>query len=132
MTDDFKDLPEELQVLYETMQDDLYDGMKDEVVEATRAALDQWRQTPAEILQRGLVTGMDMVGADFRGHSAIYAPVEMTDDRRGILAQTQDATPQILFADLDLEKLRNGRRAYPILDLMNPAVNRQLAEPKEP
>ncbi|MEZ4768453.1 MAG: corrinoid protein [Caldilineales bacterium] len=59
-------LPTELQDLYLTMQDDLYDGLKDEVVAATVAALEEWQQTPGEILARGLVAGMDIVGEDFR------------------------------------------------------------------
>jgi 5-methyltetrahydrofolate--homocysteine methyltransferase len=63
---DFESLPEALQELYIKMQDDLYDGLRDDVVEATTEALEQWGQTPAEILQRGLVAGMDMVGEDFR------------------------------------------------------------------
>jgi 5-methyltetrahydrofolate--homocysteine methyltransferase len=63
---DFDSLPETLQELYIKMQDDLYDGLKNEVVEATNEALAQWGQTPGEILQRGLVAGMDIVGEDFR------------------------------------------------------------------
>jgi 5-methyltetrahydrofolate--homocysteine methyltransferase len=63
---EFDSLPETLQELYIKMQDDLYDGLKDEVVEATNEALAQWGQTPGEILQRGLVAGMDIVGEDFR------------------------------------------------------------------
>ena len=67
MTDNgFDALPAELQELYLTMQDDLYDGLKDEVVAATNVALEDWQQTPGEILARGLVAGMDIVGADFR------------------------------------------------------------------
>jgi corrinoid protein of di/trimethylamine methyltransferase len=64
--DSFDSLPEALQELYIKMQDDLYDGLKDEVVEATVEALEQWGQAPADILQRGLVAGMDIVGEDFR------------------------------------------------------------------
>jgi 5-methyltetrahydrofolate--homocysteine methyltransferase len=63
---DFDSLPEALQDLYIKMQDDLYDGMKDEVVAATVEALEQWGQEPADILQLGLVAGMDIVGEDFR------------------------------------------------------------------
>jgi 5-methyltetrahydrofolate--homocysteine methyltransferase len=63
---DFDSLPEALQELYIKMQDDLYDGMKDEVVAATVEALEQWGQEPADILQLGLVAGMDIVGEDFR------------------------------------------------------------------
>ena len=65
-TESFDSLPETLQELYINMQDDLYDGLKDEVAEATTEALEQWEQTPGQILQRGLVAGMDIVGADFR------------------------------------------------------------------
>ena len=67
----------------------------------------------------------NLVGANSRGHSAIYAPVEMTDDKRGILAQAQDDTAQILLADLDFEKLDAVRRAYPILHLLNPRADSQ-------
>ena len=67
MTDNgFDALPAELQDLYLGMQDDLYDGLRDEVVAATNTALEQWQQTPGEILARGLVAGMDVVGEDFR------------------------------------------------------------------
>lgn len=63
---DFDALPADLQELYHAMQDDLYDGLKDEVVAATHTALEQWHQSPGEILARGLVAGMDVVGEDFR------------------------------------------------------------------
>ncbi|MCS6843721.1 MAG: B12-binding domain-containing protein [Caldilineales bacterium] len=66
MSDEFDALPAELQELYLNMQDDLYDGLKDEVVEGTVRALEEFGQTPAQILQYGLVAGMDIVGADFR------------------------------------------------------------------
>jgi 5-methyltetrahydrofolate--homocysteine methyltransferase len=66
MDQEFENLPEDLQELYEQMQDDLYDGLREEVVEATVEALETWQQTPAQILQRGLVAGMDIVGQDFR------------------------------------------------------------------
>lgn len=60
---DFKDLPDE--ELWLQMQDDLYDGLKDEVAEETREALRRG-YTPTEVLSRGLVAGMDIVGVDFR------------------------------------------------------------------
>ncbi len=62
----FDSLPEALQELYIKMQDDLYDGLKEDVVAATAEALEQWGQAPADILQLGLVAGMDIVGEDFR------------------------------------------------------------------
>lgn len=59
----------------------------------------------------------NLVGEKYRGRSAIYAPAELTDDQRGVLAQTADETPQIVLAELDLEKLETTRRAHPISDL---------------
>jgi corrinoid protein of di/trimethylamine methyltransferase len=51
--------------LWLQMQDDLYEGMKDEVVAETREALGRG-YGPQEVLASGLVAGMDVVGADFR------------------------------------------------------------------
>jgi corrinoid protein of di/trimethylamine methyltransferase len=60
---DFSDLSDD--DLFLQMQDDLYDGLKDEVVAATRVALAR-NYSPQDILDRGLVAGMEIVGADFR------------------------------------------------------------------
>lgn len=60
---DFKDLPDD--ELWLQIQDDLYDGMKDEVAEETNEALRRG-YTPSEVLGKGLVAGMDIVGVDFR------------------------------------------------------------------
>ncbi len=68
----FEELPEELQELYETMQDDLYDGYADKVVEGTKKALEMGR-SPAEILNYGLIAGMDIVGEDF-GAGILFVP----------------------------------------------------------
>jgi 5-methyltetrahydrofolate--homocysteine methyltransferase len=51
--------------LYLQMQDDLYDGLKEEIPVQVREALSRG-QTPQEILDAGLVAGMDIVGVDFR------------------------------------------------------------------
>ncbi len=51
--------------LYLQMQDDLYDGIKEEIPLQVREALARGK-TPQEILDEGLVTGMDIVGVDFR------------------------------------------------------------------
>jgi 5-methyltetrahydrofolate--homocysteine methyltransferase len=72
MADDFASLSPELREHYTNMQDDLYDGLKDEVVAATRQAL-AWGQAPAAILNNGLVAGMDMVGQDF-GAGILFVP----------------------------------------------------------
>ncbi len=68
----FEELPEELQELYEDMQDDLYDGLADKVVEGTKRALEMGR-SPAEILNYGLLAGMDIVGEDF-GAGELFVP----------------------------------------------------------
>ncbi len=54
-----------LEDLYLQMQDDLYDGLKAEIPEQVKEAL-QRGQSPQEILDQGLVAGMDIVGVDFR------------------------------------------------------------------
>jgi 5-methyltetrahydrofolate--homocysteine methyltransferase len=60
---DFSDLSDE--DLWLQMQDDLYDGMKEEVAAQTREALKR-NFSPQEVLGLGLVAGMDIVGVDFR------------------------------------------------------------------
>jgi methylmalonyl-CoA mutase cobalamin-binding domain/chain len=60
---DFSDLSDE--DLWLQMQDDLYDGLKDEVVAETKEALARGYSAP-DVLAQGLVAGMDIVGADFR------------------------------------------------------------------
>jgi 5-methyltetrahydrofolate--homocysteine methyltransferase len=51
--------------LLELMQEDLYDGYANEVVEEVEEVLARGL-TPYEVLTNGLVAGMDIVGADFR------------------------------------------------------------------
>ncbi len=51
--------------LVEQMHDDLYDGLKEEVVEGTQILLDRgW--TAEKVLNEALVEGMRIVGVDFR------------------------------------------------------------------
>ena len=51
--------------LVEQMQDDLYDGLSDEIVEGVEILLERgWK--PYNILTEALVTGMAVVGDDFR------------------------------------------------------------------
>jgi corrinoid protein of di/trimethylamine methyltransferase len=54
-----------LEDLWLQMQDDLYDGIKEEIPEQVKEALRRG-QTPQEVLDSGLVAGMDIVGVDFR------------------------------------------------------------------
>ena len=72
MEDPFDTLPVELQTHYRNMQDDLYDGLTPKVVEATNQAL-TWGQSPGNILEHGLVAGMDVVGQDF-GAGILFVP----------------------------------------------------------
>ena len=51
--------------LFELMQEDLYDGYADEIIEEVNEALGRG-MTPYEVLTDGLVAGMDIVGVDFR------------------------------------------------------------------
>ncbi|VAW22356.1 Uncharacterized corrinoid protein [hydrothermal vent metagenome] len=51
--------------LSEQMQDDLYDGLKDEVAEGVNILLER-KWVPYDILTKVLVTGMKAVGDDFR------------------------------------------------------------------
>lgn len=51
--------------LVEQMQDDLYDGLREEVVEGTEILLERgW--APGKVLNEALVGGMQIVGVDFR------------------------------------------------------------------
>ena len=55
----------DLEDLYLQMQDDLYDGIREEIPAQVYEALERG-QTPQQILDGGLVAGMDIVGVDFR------------------------------------------------------------------
>ena len=72
MADLFETLPADLQEHYRNMQDDLYDGLGPQVVAATNQAL-AWGQSPDNILNHGLVAGMDVVGQDF-GAGILFVP----------------------------------------------------------
>jgi methylmalonyl-CoA mutase cobalamin-binding domain/chain len=51
--------------LVQQMHDDLYDGLKDEVVDGVNILLER-KWTPYDTLTKGLVEGMRIVGIDFR------------------------------------------------------------------
>jgi 5-methyltetrahydrofolate--homocysteine methyltransferase len=51
--------------IYELMKEDLYDGYTQEIVEEVGEMLERGHQ-PYDILNNGLIAGMDIVGADFR------------------------------------------------------------------
>ncbi len=54
-----------LEELYELMWEDLYDGYDDEIVEEDNECLSR-DITPYDVLTKGLVAGMEVVGRDFR------------------------------------------------------------------
>lgn len=60
---DFTDLSDD--DLFLQMQDDLYDGLREEIIAETNEALARGF-TPQQILDKGLVAGMEIVGIDFR------------------------------------------------------------------
>ena len=54
--------------LLELMMEDLYDGYAEEVVEEVEEALSR-EMTPYDVLTKGLVAGMEIVGIDFSGRA---------------------------------------------------------------
>lgn len=54
-----------LEDLYELMKEDLYDGLAEEIEEEVREALSRG-EPPYDVLTKGLVAGMEIVGNDFR------------------------------------------------------------------
>lgn len=81
-------------------------GTAADVHDASSRALWQLAQTaPAFGVQANLV------GGAYRGHSAVFAPSELTPDRSGILARAASLTDgQVILADLDLDALAALRR----------------------
>ena len=74
MTDDTEPMEEEEEIILSElsdedlvlqMHDDLYDGLKEEIVEGTEILLERgW--APDQVLEKALVDGMTIVGIDFR------------------------------------------------------------------
>lgn len=65
MNDEINIKEMENEEILELMQEDLYDGFKEEIIEEVKELLDRG-MTPYDILTDGLVAGMDIVGVDFR------------------------------------------------------------------
>jgi len=56
-----------------------------------------------------------MLGVSFGGRSGVYAPLDMTENGDGVVVQAQTGDgEEILFADLDFEKLHEYRRRHPL------------------
>jgi predicted amidohydrolase len=78
---------------------------------------DLWRE-----VQANQVFGLQVcaVGKEFKGKSAVYAPVEMTDKHRGILAQASRRDREsIVSGSLDFDALQKVIDSYPIFDFFN-------------
>jgi 5-methyltetrahydrofolate--homocysteine methyltransferase len=65
MTDEIDITQMETPEILELIQDDLYDGLAAEVVASVNELLKRG-MTPYDVLTKGLVAGMDVVGVDFR------------------------------------------------------------------
>ncbi len=65
MSDEIDITQLETSEILELIQDDLYDGLADEVVNSVNELLKRG-MTPYDVLTKGLVAGMDIVGVDFR------------------------------------------------------------------
>jgi 5-methyltetrahydrofolate--homocysteine methyltransferase len=65
MSDEIDITQLETSEILELIQDDLYDGLADEVVKSVNELLKRG-MTPYDVLTKGLVAGMDVVGVDFR------------------------------------------------------------------
>lgn len=78
--------------------------------------VDLWRE-----VQSNQVFGVQAcnVGWGYHGQSAIYAPVEMTRDERGLLAQAHADVEDVIIATLDFDALQRVVDDYPIFDSFN-------------
>jgi methylmalonyl-CoA mutase cobalamin-binding domain/chain len=65
MSDEIDITQMETSEILELIQDDLYDGLAEEVVKSVHELLNRGL-TPYEVLTKGLVAGMEVVGVDFR------------------------------------------------------------------
>ena len=100
MSDDIDITQMETSEILELIQDDLYDGLATEVVASVNELL-QRGMTPYDVLTKGLVAGMDVVGVDFRDGILFVPEVLMAakamkagmDILRPLLAET--GAPQI-------------------------------------
>lgn len=75
--------------------------------------LDLWRD-----VQSNQVFGVQACPAG-EGKSSIYAPVELTHNHRGFLAQASSANEEIVSASLDFAALQQVIDDYPIFDFFN-------------
>src|SRR5690625_7837205 len=69
---------------------------------------------------KSALTG-SIAGLQFTGKAGIFAPVEMTDNKDGVIAITEKyVRNDIVIADLDVDKLINVRKNDPYQNDVNP------------
>ncbi len=79
--------------------------------------IDLWREVQSNQV---FGTQATLLAEHLGGRSAIYAPVEMTPDHRGILAQARTGSePETVYADLDFAALQKVVDEYPIFEMFN-------------
>ena len=92
--------------LVQQMHDDLYDGLKDEIFEATNILLERnWE--PYKILTIALVGGMKIVGEDFRDGILFVPEVLMAAEA---MKGNTNSTPPITVRMSSRRKMRRRRR----------------------
>ncbi|RJX25381.1 MAG: nitrilase [Dethiobacter sp.] len=65
----------------------------------------------------------DFLGFTFTGKAGIFAPLELTPGKNGVLAESDNyEQDDLVTADLDLEALRELRAAHPFLGDLNPEL----------
>jgi predicted amidohydrolase len=82
-----------------------------------------WRE-----VQANQVFGLESVlaGGWYRGRATIHAPLEMTLERNGILAQARgDIAEEVIVAELDLQALQAVINHYPIYEMLNEGMYRR-------
>ncbi|MBE9523450.1 MAG: B12-binding domain-containing protein [Chloroflexi bacterium] len=72
MTEEINIKEMSIEEIIELVYDDLYDGLADEIIASVKELLTR-NMTPQEIMNQGLVGGMDIVGKDF-GEGILFVP----------------------------------------------------------
>ena len=90
---------------------------------ALRGIWPRVQESPLYGIKSALVGSI--AGMNFTGRAGIFAPLEITPRRDGVLAEVEPYDSEaIAVADLDLEALHNLRRSHPWRDT-NPALYRR-------
>ena len=74
------------------MHDDLYDGLKEEIVEGTDILLERgW--SPDQVLEKALVDGMTIVGIDFRDGILFVPEVLLAANAMAVSIESNTSQP---------------------------------------